>query len=255
MANFDDLKGEIQHRLKRQQFWDPLGNDVTSDALWWFVNASHRSLQRLLPVRDAETTVTLTVGPDQGPTGPYPFPVSQLPATYRFTQAIWLAQLSPLVQQPLPLTRYQTYRQFRTAWPVGAAFSGFANQQVPPPRGYCLQDGVLWLGPDPVSGQPPATIIWAYTRWLADLDDTNETDWYTVNSEEALLYGACREAAVWLQEEPLIQMYETMFQKAFTEIRGSVVRHEETAEGSLQAALYNGAESTNTKVLNVTIFG
>lgn len=252
---FAELKSLVTYELKRAQFFDPLGNDVTATALEFFLNKSAKSLQRLLPVRDAETTVTLTLGPDQGPSGPYPYPVSQLPSPYRFTQAIWLAQLNPLVQNALPLTRYQTYRQFRTAWPIGAAYSSYAGQQVPPPRGYCFQDGVLWLGPDPVSGQPPATIIWAFTRWLDDLVNDDDTNWYTINAPTTVLYGACREAAVWLQEEPLIQMYEAMFQKAYIEVRDSTIRHEETAEGSLTAAMYNGPDSTNTKVLNVTMYG
>jgi len=253
-VTFLDLRNGVMRETKRSQFFDPGGTDVTLWALTMFCNQAVRSLQRLLPVRDAEHTVTLTIGPDQGSSGPYPYPISQLPSPYRFTQAIWLAQANPVIQQPLPLTRYQTFRQFRTAWPVGAVYNGSAGQ-VPPPRGYCFQDGVLWLGPDPVSGQPPVTLIWAYSAWLPDLAADTDTNWYTTNADLAVLYAACREAGVWLQEEPLIQLYDGMFQKAFTEVRGSVVRHEETSEGSLQAQLYDGPDTTNTRWLNVTMYG
>jgi hypothetical protein len=230
-----DLQAAVQREVKRQSFWDPTGTDVTSYALQLFVNNALRSIQRLLPVRDAETSVTLTLGPGQGTAGAYPYPVSNLDPPYRWTEAIWNASsATPPVQQGGSLVRYVTYRQFRDTYPIGSV--GPTSARPWPLTGYCLSDGVLWLGPDPTN--QPAIIIWAYMSWLPDLAQPTDANWYTLNAETAVMYLACREAAVWLHEPDLKAFYEDLSGKAFTEVRGSVVRQEETGEGELVVSLY-----------------
>jgi hypothetical protein len=234
-TTYADLVAAVRGELKRSKFYDPDGNDITSSAVNMFVSAGLRSLQRLLPVRDAETSVTLTVGPGLGPTGAYPYPVGNLDPPYRWTEAIWNASsATPPVQQGGSLVRYLTYRQFRDTYPIGSV--GPTSAQPWPLTGYCLSDGVLWLGPDPTN--QPATIIWAYMSWLPDLIADTDTNWYTENADMALLYAACREAAVWLHEPDLTAFYEDKAGKAFNEVRGSVVRQEETGEGELVVSLY-----------------
>lgn len=220
-----DLQTGIQQQTKREQFFDPLGNDVTAVALQLFVNRALRSIQRLLVVRDAETTATVTIGPAN-----YPYLLTQLSPPYRYTNDLWLQGTAS------PLYRYRTVREFHEDYPPSMPVGTSSVT-----RGYCIYDGKLFLGPAPVQDW---TFFWDYVTWLAPLSLAGDSNWYTINADDAALYYGCREAAAWLMEDALYQFYDQLGQRALDEVR-KTIRNEEVAEGQLQGRLFGSYRSSS----------
>jgi hypothetical protein len=218
-----DLQQGIQNETKRQQFFDPLGNDVTQTALQMFVNHALRSIQRMLIIRDAESTATFTIGPTN-----YPYALSQLSPPYRYASEFWLQG----AQQPL--YRYQTVKEFHQDYPPSVPVSSGAVT-----RGYCIYDGSIFLGPQPVQDW---TYFLDYVTWLAPFTAPGDTNWYTLNAEDACLFYSCRQAAAWLMEDQLYGFYDQLGQKALDEVR-KTLRTEEVAEGQWQARLFGSFRS------------
>jgi hypothetical protein len=223
MATYADLQATVQALTKRQQFFDPLGNDVTAQALGLFVNSAVRAVERLLVIRDAEVTATLTIGPSN-----YPFPIGNLSPSYRYSSDLWLQGAS------VPLYRYQTVREFHQDYPPSVpASSGTVT------RGYCIYDGSIFLGPEPVQDW---TYYWDYVTWLPPFSKPDDSNWYTQSADDAVMWFACREAASWLQEDQLYQFYDQRGQRALDEVR-KTLRNEEVAEGQWQARLFGSFRS------------
>lgn len=223
MATFGDLQSGVQKETKRQQFFDPLGNDVTMDALVGFVNRALRSIQRMLVVRDAETVARVGIGPSD-----HPFPLTLLDPPYRYTNDLWMEGLAT------PLYRYRNVREFHQDYPPSMPVG---TGRVT--RGYCIYDGNLHLGPAPVEQW---MYFWHYVTWLAPLVQTTDSNWYTLNADDAVLYYSCREAAAWLMEDQLYAFYDQLGQRALDEVR-KTIRNEEVAEGQLQGRLFGSYPS------------
>jgi hypothetical protein len=219
-----DLQQGVQQETKRQQFFDPLGNDVTQTALQMFVNQGLKSIQRLLVIRDAEATATFTIGP-----GNYPYALSALTPPYRYATEFWLQGASS------PLYRYQTVKEFHQDYPPSVPVSSGTVT-----RGYCIYDGSVFLGPAPVQDW---TFFLDYVTWLAPLSAAGDSNWYTMNADDACLFFACRQAAAWLMEDQLYQFYDGLGMKALDEVR-KTLRSEEVAEGQWQGRLFGSFRST-----------
>lgn len=219
-----DLQQAVKNETKRETFFDPQGNDVTSTALQMFVNHGVRSIQRMLIIRDAEVTTTMTIGPST-----YPFLLASLDPPYRYATEFWLQGTVT------PLYRYLTVKEFHQDWPPS----------IPPgsgaiTRGYCIFDGKIFLGPAPTRDW---TYFLDYVTWLPNLAMPGDSNWYTINAEDACLFYACRQAAAWLMEDQMYQFYDALGGKALDEVR-KTVRTEEIAEGQWQARLFGSFRST-----------
>lgn len=224
MADFADLIQGVKNETKRQQFFDPLGNDVTATAVPTFVNQGLRSIQRLLVVRDAQVTANITIGPSN-----YPFPVSVLSPPFRYAEEFWLLGRSS------PLYRYMTVKEFHQDYPPSIPIS--SGTVI---RGYCIYDGCIFLGPSP---QQDWNFFLDYVTWLPMLVNSSDSNWYTINADDAVLFYGCRQAAAWLMEDQLYQFYDTLGGRALDEVR-KTIRAEEVSEGQLQGRLFGSFRST-----------
>jgi hypothetical protein len=223
MATLDAIRHAIQDQMKRSQFFDPLGNDVTQMALTMFVEHALKSIQRMLVIRDAEATSTFTIGPSN-----YPYAVSSLSPPYRYATELWLQGAS------VPLYRYQTVKEFHQDYPPSVPVSSGTVT-----RGYCIYDGSIFLGPAPVQDW---TYFLDYVSWLPDLYNPDDSNWYTIHMNDVVLFYACRQAAAWLMEDQLYAFYDQLGQKALDEVR-KTLRNEEVAEGQWQARLFGSFRS------------
>jgi hypothetical protein len=219
-----DLTQGVKNEVKRQQFFDPLGNDVTTTAVPGFVNQALRSIQRLLVIRDAEVTANFTVGPEN-----HPYPVSNFSPPFRYSEELWITG------QSSPLHRYQTVREFHQDYPPGTPIGAGAFI-----RGYCIYDGSINLGPAP---QNDWNFFMDYVTWLQPLTLDTDSNWYTLNADDAVLFYSCRQAAAWLMEDQLYQFYDQLGGRALDEVR-KTIRAEEVSEGQLQGRLFGSFRST-----------
>lgn len=223
MAQLGDIKAAIQDQMKREQFFDPLGNDVTQMALNMFVEHGLKSIQRMLVVRDAEMTTTLTIGPSN-----YPYPIANIQPPYRFTVDLWHLGMAT------PLFRYRTIREFHQDFPPSMPVG---TSRVT--RGYAVYDGNIHLGPAPVQDW---TYFMDYVAWLPTLYDDAQSNWYTNNANDVVMFYGCRQAAAWLMEDQLYAFYDNLAQKSLDEVR-KTIRNEEVAEGQLQGRLFGAYPS------------
>jgi hypothetical protein len=227
MATFQDIQNNVTWLLKRGTFYDAQGNDVTSQALSLFVNNALMTLQRRIVVKSAqEVSATITVGPAN-----HPFPLTSLPYPYRYGYDLWVVSPSPTPAIAGPLYRYKTVRDYHKDYPPSTAG---ASSVTGAPISYVLYDGSLYLGPPPNQNY---TLVWDYIQWLPALVNPTDTNWFTLNAADALTYYACKEAAIWLQEDQLIQFYHQIATEKLQEVLRTF-REEEVAEGDLIVELY-----------------
>jgi hypothetical protein len=176
-------------------------------------------------VRDAETTATLTIGPEN-----HPYPVANFSPPYRYTNDLWLQGTMS------PLYRYRTVREFHEDYPPSVPV---ATGSVT--RGYCVYDGSINFGPAP---QQDWIYYIDYVTWLPELVQDDDTNWYTLNASDAVVDYSCRQAAAWLMEDQLYGFYDQLGQKAVDEVR-KTIRNEETAEGQIQGRLFGAYRSAS----------
>lgn len=86
------------------------------------------------------------------------------------------------------------------------------------PRLYCMYDtNTIKLAPTPDQSY---VLELRYLSYPTGLVTTGTTTWMSINFEFALLYGALRDAAVYLKEEPdVVAMYENKYTEALNKIK------------------------------------
>ena len=230
MATFSDLKTRVQQLLKRSTFFDPTSQDVTQAALGQFVNFAHTTIQRFIPVKQAiEQTQIISIGP-----GNHPYQTTSLTFSFRYEYDLWASSAGAGVTPMRPLRRYQNIRQFHNDFPpTTIGIGGVVTSSAP-------MGWVMYGVPMAITLGPPPDVTYTfsldYVMWLPQLVNAGDTSWYTLNADDALTYLACKEAATWLQEDQLIQLYDKMAQDKIKDVLRTF-REEESSEGDLVAQL------------------
>lgn len=79
------------------------------------------------------------------------------------------------------------------------------------PVGYTLTDQAIMLYPTP--GVARQFTLY-YIPYVADLSGSNNTNWLLDRSPNVYLFGACLEAAAYLQDKDLVALYESRYTQA-----------------------------------------
>src|SRR5207302_1343442 len=142
-------------------------------------------------------TASLTTSPTFIPTS----------ATFRFEYDLWASSAGGGVTPLAPLKRYQNIRDYQKDFPPPAL--GIVSPTTGSPRGFVIfgSPQSIVLGPF-----PNATLTYVLTgvQWLPQLVADTDSDWYTINAPDALLYLSCVEGATWLQDDALAQFYQEL---------------------------------------------
>lgn len=233
MADFLDLQNRVQYYLKRNAFYDASGNNITTTALGLFVNFALQQIQRFIPVKQAiETNWTISIGP-----GNHPYQVTSLTApqlagtsltgTFRYGYDLWVSSAGAGVTPMAALKRYMSIKQFHDDFPpTDLGIGGIVTASAP-------MGWVMYGTPMAITLGPPPDVTYTFsldgTQWLPPLVQSTDTNWYTLNADDALTYLACKEAAVWLQEDQLIQQFDALAQQKIKDVLRSF-REEEVSD-------------------------
>jgi hypothetical protein len=236
MAQFSDIKTRVQYLLKRQAFYDASGNDITQTALGIFVNFALTHLQRAIPVKQAlETSWSISIGP-----GNHPFQTASLTAsptftptggTFRFEYDLWASSAGKGITPAAPLHRYTDIRDYHKDWPDPSL--GVVSNTTGAPQGFVIYGNpqAIVLGPYP---DTTYTFVLTGVQILPQLVNATDTNWYTLNADDALTYLSCKEAATWLQDDALIALYDKLAQEKVKQVL-RLEREMENSEGDLVA--------------------
>lgn len=243
MATYSDIQNRVTYLLKRSTFYDASGRDVTSAALGMFVNFGLQALQRFVPIRTAiETTWTFSIGP-----GNHPYQVASLTApalagtsltgTFRFGYDLWASSAGAGVTPMATLKRYHTIKEFHDDFPpTGLGIQGVVTSSAP-------MGWVMFGTPMAITLGPPPDVTYTFqldgAQWLPALVNGTDTNWYTLNADDALTYLACKEAAIWLQEDQLVQLYDGLAGQKIKDVLRTL-REEETSDETLLVATLLG---------------
>lgn len=83
------------------------------------------------------------------------------------------------------------------------------------PRLFDIEAGSIFIGPKPRSGEK-VTIV--YYKELPFISSTNDTNWFNLNAPELLLFAALVEAALFMKDADLAQIYELKYTQAVKEL-------------------------------------
>lgn len=226
MATYQDIQNRVGYLLKRSKWYDASSNDISSTALGMFVDNALIAIQRFIPVKQAiEQSQVLTIGP-----GNSPYQTTSLTYTFRYELDLWVSSAGAGITPLAPLKRYMSIQQFHKDFPpTNIGIQGVVTSSAP--------IGWLMYGtPMAITFGPPLdatyTFVLDYCTWLPALVNPTDTNWYTLNASDAVTYLACKEAAVWLMEDALIQMYDTMAQQKIKDVLRTL-REEEVADESV----------------------
>jgi hypothetical protein len=103
------------------------------------------------------------------------------------------------VRQPVLLRKYEFLRNY---WPD--------NTQTDVPKYYADYDYNHWL----VAPTPNAAYTFdiLYYERIQPLDSTNQTNWWTINAPQALLYGTLLQAMAWVKNDDRIPMWKSQYE-------------------------------------------
>jgi len=164
----------------------------------FIVMTEHRIYQEAsLPVEQSSTTLTLVPG-------------TNTIDTTSITGYIAVDSIAVTVAGAYSYLDNKEEEYLRTAFP---------NPSVQgKPRLYNVYDNkTLKLAPTPDSAYP---VELRYSSYPPSLTATLSTTWLSTNFEFALLYGALRDAAIYLKEEPdVVAMYENKYTEAINEVK------------------------------------
>jgi len=103
------------------------------------------------------------------------------------------------VRQPVLLRKYEFLRNY---WPD--------NTQTDVPKYYADYDYNHWLlAPTPNAAY---TFDILYYERIQPLDSTNQTNWWTQNAPQALLYGTLLQAMAWVKNDDRIPMWKSQYE-------------------------------------------
>jgi hypothetical protein len=115
-----------------------------------------------------------------------------------------------------PISVYEAQRDF----PTGAGIT----------RHYSITGNVLRTYP---GGGDDDVMLTYYAKPQA-LDAGNQTNWLLTKAPDVYLYGSLKAAAPWLQDDARIQVWESLYQQALSELR----RSDEIRQGNTVTRVY-----------------
>lgn len=108
----------------------------------------------------------------------------------------------------------RAYEYMRSYWPDPTATGT--------PRFYADYDYSNWLfAPTPATNAPYEIV---YYELPPLLDDNNQTNWFTEYSPDALLYAALMEAAPFLKNPDIIEIWTNYYNRAVAALNGEDIR-------------------------------
>lgn len=131
-------------------------------------------------------------------------PVIEKPARWRKTVSLNVTVDGK--KFPVFLRKYEYLREY---WPDGA--------ETDVPRFYCDYDYDHWLVA-PTPAQDYAYEVLYYQR-VQPLDSSNQTNWFTQNAPQALLYGTLLQAMPFLKNDERIPMWEAQYTKVIEALK------------------------------------
>lgn len=123
-------------------------------------------------------------------------PVIEKPARWRKTVSLNVTVDGKKI--PVFLRKYEYLREY---WPDAT--------QTDIPRFYCDYDYDHWLIA-PTPSEDFAYEVLYYQR-VQPLDESNQTNWFTQNAPQALLYGTLLQAMPFLKNDERIQMWQAQY--------------------------------------------
>lgn len=125
-------------------------------------------------------------------------PVIQKPARWRKTVSLNVTVGGK--KFPVFLRKYEYLREY---WPNAT--------QTDVPKFYCDYDYDHWLiAPTPAEDYAYEVL---YYQRVQPLDSSNQTNWFTQNAPQAMLYGTLLQAMPFLKNDERIPMWEAQFNK------------------------------------------
>jgi hypothetical protein len=79
-----------------------------------------------------------------------------------------------------------------------------------------------------------ADVLLTYYAKPAALDAGNQTNWLLTKAPDVYLYGSLKHSAPWLEDDTRIQVWETLYQQALSEVR----RTDEIRSGGMISTVY-----------------
>ena len=131
-------------------------------------------------------------------------PVIEKPARWRTTVSLNVTVDGK--KFPVFLRKYEYLREY---WPDGT--------ETDVPRFYCDYDYDHWLVA-PTPAQDYAYEVLYYQR-VQPLDSSNQTNWFTQNAPQALLYGTLLQAMPFLKNDERIPMWEAQYTKVIEALK------------------------------------
>jgi len=103
------------------------------------------------------------------------------------------------VRYPILLRKYEFLRNY---WPD--------NTQTDVPKYYADYDYDHWL----IAPTPNAAYTFdiLYYERIQPLDSTTQTNWWTINAPQALLYGTLLQAMAWVKNDDRIPMWKSQYE-------------------------------------------
>jgi hypothetical protein len=77
-------------------------------------------------------------------------------------------------------------------------------------------------------------VILTYYAKPQALDAGNQTNWLLTKAPDVYLYGSLKHSAPWLEDDARIQVWESLYQQALTEVR----RTDEIRSGNMISTVY-----------------
>jgi hypothetical protein len=173
-----------------------------------FIMAGEWKINRLLRIRAMEADLSVAIASG----------VAALPSDY---VQLKYAYISGTPTQPL---------QRKTAQWIGENYPTRSSSGKPLYIG--RQGSNFVFGPYPDSAY---TVAGVYYKRLDPLSGANETNWFTANAPDLLLYAALCEAAPYLKNDIRIAVWQAKFTEALGQVQGEADR-EELAGGALVAS-------------------
>jgi hypothetical protein len=194
LDTYDGLKEAIADALMR--------DDLTSQ-IPLFIKLCESSNARNLRISEMETIATATLVDGE----------VALPSD--FIEVIDLRG-DNLYQSWTPITPYQAQRDYPTGTGIPGHYTVIGNTLRTYPGG----------GEDDV-------ILTYYAKPQA-LDAGNQTNWLLTKAPDVYLYGSLKHSAPWLEDDARIQVWESLYQQALTEVR----RTDEIRAGNMISTVY-----------------
>lgn len=198
ITNYATLKTAVADYLARDDLTTFIPN---------FVQAAERELDARLNLRNEETALSVNVSSG----------VAAVPADFK---ALKFAYYNGNKAIPLQwVTIDELYRDYPTR-STGASSS---------PSVISREAGNFIFGPVAADGTGALKGVYYATQ---DSLETTDGSWYVTNHPEVLLYGACREAAVFIKDPEQYAYWDKMFEQRIV-----YIRQQECAEAQSMGSL------------------